>query len=90
MNIRFIPCAHCGTPRDPDLTQPCQLCGSRQYALLGYSYRHEARSMIILLAAVGIILAAAVVVGAVVFIYYNSQLHVEHLLPLTAISQSIG
>ncbi len=82
MNVRFEPCAHCGAMRNPDLTQPCSLCGSRKFPLLGYSYVHEARALIWMIAIISVILAAAVLIGAVVLIFFNLQLHVGRLFPV--------
>jgi len=74
LKIRYVSCEQCGSPRDPDLGQACPLCNSRRYPLIGYSYPHEARTLM----AMGLVIAAlallAVLAGAGVLIYFESGL----------------
>jgi len=67
MNVRFEPCRNCGTPRDPDLKIPCDVCGSQYYPIIGYSYAHEAKMILGFFLVLGIILLAAIVIGVIVF-----------------------
>ncbi len=74
LKIRYVPCQHCGSPREPELGQPCPLCNSRRYPLIGYSYPHEARTLMTMgLVIVGLVLVA-VLVGAGVLVYLESAL----------------
>jgi hypothetical protein len=75
VNVRSEPCEHCGTPRDPNKTLPCPLCGSRHYPIIGYSYEHEARTVLLMGSIIAVALLLAVVVGATVFVTMLSQLH---------------
>jgi hypothetical protein len=53
---------------------PCPLCRSRNYLIIGYSYEHEARTVMLMLIVIGGILLLAIVLGAAFFIYTRLQL----------------
>ena len=74
LKIRYVSCEHCGSPRDPDLGQACPLCNSRRYPVIGYSYPHEARTLMTMgLVMAGLVLLA-VLAGAGVLVYLESAL----------------
>ncbi len=62
--MRYVPCEHCGSPRDPNLGDACPLCNSRRYPLIGYSYQHEARTLMTMGVVITVLTLLAVVVGA--------------------------
>jgi hypothetical protein len=70
VSVRDIICKHCGAFRDPILTKPCPLCGSRKYPLLGYNYAHEAKSFGCLLAIIGTLLLIAIAAGITFLLIY--------------------
>ena len=74
LKIRYVLCEHCGNPREPDLGRACPLCGSRRYPLIGYSYQHEARTLMLMglvIAALGLLAALA---GAGVLVWLETGL----------------
>jgi hypothetical protein len=74
LGIRYVACEHCGSPRDPELARPCPLCRSRRYPLIGYSFQHEARTLMTMgLAMIGLLLLA-VLAGAGVLVWLETQL----------------
>jgi hypothetical protein len=62
-NVRQSQCDHCQTLRDPNLRKPCDLCGSRKYLFIGYSYQHEAKRILVTVSIIGFLLLAAVLAG---------------------------
>jgi hypothetical protein len=74
LKVRYVSCPLCGSPRDPDLKQVCPLCNSRRYPLIGYTYQHEARTLMTM----GVVMAAlallAVLVGAGVLVWLELNL----------------
>jgi disulfide bond formation protein DsbB len=74
LGIRYVPCEHCGSPRDPNLARPCPLCRSRRYPLIGYSFQHEARTLMTMGLAIAGLLLLAVSLGAGVLIYLETLL----------------
>jgi hypothetical protein len=74
LKIRYVPCQHCGSPREPELGQPCPLCNSRLYPLIGYSYPHEARTLMTMGLVIAGLVLLAVLVGAGVLVYLESAL----------------
>lgn len=74
LKIRYVLCELCGTPRDPDLTQPCPLCQARRYPIINYTYQHEARTLMLM----GIVMAGlvllAVLIGAGVLVALEMDL----------------
>jgi hypothetical protein len=73
--IRYVICDHCGSPRNPELTQPCPLCRSRKYPLIGYSYQHEARTLMVMGLIITSLTLLAVLVGAGVLVYLEMGLN---------------
>jgi hypothetical protein len=74
LKIRFVPCEHCGSPRDPALAQPCPLCHSRRYPLIGYSYQHEARTLMLMGVVIALLVLLATAAGAGVLVMLESSL----------------
>jgi hypothetical protein len=74
LKIRYVPCEHCGSPRDPDLGQPCPLCNSRRYPLVGYAYQHEARTLMTMGVIIAALVLLAVVAGAGVLVALETRL----------------
>ena len=74
LKIRYVACEHCGSPRDPDLGQPCPLCSSRRYPLIGYSYPHEARTLMTIGLVIAALVLLAVLAGAGILVYLESGL----------------
>jgi hypothetical protein len=74
LRIRYVLCEHCGSPRDPNLSLACPLCSSRRYPLIGYSYRHEARTLMAMGVVIALLALVAVAVGAAVLIYLETGL----------------
>ena len=74
LGVRHVPCQHCGSPRDPDQTRPCPLCRSRRYPLIGYSFQHEARTLMTMGLVMAGLLLLSVLAGAAVLIYLETQL----------------
>ena len=74
LKIRYVSCVHCGSPRDPELGQACPLCNSRRYPLIGYSYPHEARTLMTMGLVIAALALLAVLAGAGVLIYFESGL----------------
>ncbi len=72
--IRYVACEHCGSPRDPDLTQPCPLCSSRRYPIIGYSYQHEARTLMTMGVVIAALVLLAVLAGAGVLVALETSL----------------
>lgn len=69
-SVRNISCPHCGHDRDDNLYQPCPLCHSRKYWLLGYNYSHEARIFFGALAVTAFFAMLAFAAGAIFLIYF--------------------
>jgi hypothetical protein len=61
---RYVPCEHCGSPRDLNLSEACPLCNSRRYPLIGYSYQHEARTLMTMGVVIMVLTLLAVLIGA--------------------------
>jgi hypothetical protein len=74
LRLRYVLCEHCGSPRDPNLGQPCPLCNSRRYPLIGYSYQHEARTLMTMGLVIASLVLLAVVAGAGVLVLLESHL----------------
>lgn len=74
LRIRYVLCPHCGSPRDPNLSQACPLCQSRRYPLIGYSYRHEARTLMTMGLVIALLALVAVGAGAAVLIWLETGL----------------
>ncbi len=74
LRIRYVLCPHCGSPRDPNLSQACPLCNSRRYPLIGYSYRHEARTLMAMGVVIALLALVAVGVGAAVLVMLETGL----------------
>jgi hypothetical protein len=74
LGIRYVPCEHCGSPRDPNLSRACPLCHSRRYPLIGYSFQHEARTLMTMGLIMAGLLLVAVLAGAGVLIYLETRL----------------
>ncbi len=72
--IRYVACEHCGSPREPDLNQPCPLCSSRRYPIIGYSYQHEARTLMTMGVVVAALVLLAVLAGAGVLVELETSL----------------
>ncbi|MCC7358331.1 MAG: hypothetical protein IT317_02570 [Anaerolineales bacterium] len=72
--IRYVLCEHCGSPREPNLGVPCPLCDSRRYPLIGYSYRHEARTLMTMGVVIALLALAAVGAGAAVLVWLETGL----------------
>ena len=64
LKIRYVACENCGSPRDRDLGQPCPLCNSRRYPIIGYSYQHEARTLMLMGVVITVLGLLAVLIGA--------------------------
>ena len=71
---RYVPCEHCGSPRDPNLGEACPLCNSRRYPLIGYSYQHEARTLMTMGVVITVLALLAVLVGAGVLVALETGL----------------
>jgi hypothetical protein len=74
LKIRYVPCEHCGNPRDPNLSLACPLCLSRKYPLIGYSYAHEARTLMLMGVVIAVLGLVAVLVGAGVLVMLEARL----------------
>jgi hypothetical protein len=74
LRIRYVLCPHCGSPRDPNLAQPCPLCNSRRYPLIGYSYRHEARTLMTMGVVIALLALLAVALGVAAVVYLEQGL----------------
>ncbi len=74
LKIRYVLCPHCGSPRDPNLAVACPLCNSRRYPLIGYSYRHEARTLMTMGVVIALLALLAVALGAAVLVYLETGL----------------
>ena len=74
LRIRYVLCEHCGSPRDPNLGAPCPLCNSRRYPLIGYSYRHEARTLMAMGVVIALLALLAVGAGAAVREWLETRL----------------
>jgi hypothetical protein len=74
LKLRYVLCEHCGSPRDPNLGQPCPLCYSRRYPLIGYSYQHEARTLMTMGLVIAGLVLLAVVAGAGVLVMLETRL----------------
>jgi hypothetical protein len=74
LKIRYVRCEHCGSPRDPTLGEPCPLCNSRRYPLIGYSYPHAARTLMTMGVVVALVGLLAVLIGAGVLVALESSL----------------
>ena len=72
--IRYVLCEHCGSPRDPNLGAACPLCNSRRYPLIGYSYRHEARTLMAMGVVIALLALLAVGAGAAVLVWLETGL----------------
>ncbi|MCC6192714.1 MAG: hypothetical protein IT318_27135 [Anaerolineales bacterium] len=72
--IRYTLCEHCGSPRDLNLSQPCPLCLSRRYPLIGYSYQHEARTLMTMGLVIAALALLIVLVGAGVLVTLETRL----------------
>ena len=75
LKIRYVLCQHCGSPRDPDLGQECPLCRSRRYPIIGYSYQHEARTLMSMGVAIAGLVLLAVLIGAGVLVMLELRLN---------------
>ena len=71
---RYVPCEHCGSPRDPSLGEACPLCNSRQYPVIGYSYQHEARTLMTMGVVITVLTLLAVLIGAGVLVALETGL----------------
>jgi hypothetical protein len=74
LKIRYVPCEHCGSPRDPNLGLACPLCLSRRYPIIGYSYAHEARTLMLMGVIVAVLGLLAVLIGAGVLVMLETRL----------------
>jgi hypothetical protein len=74
LRLRYVLCEHCGSPRDPNLGLACPLCSSRRYPLIGYSFQHEARTLMTMGLAIAALVLLAVVAGAGVLVLLESRL----------------
>ena len=74
LKIRYVLCEHCGSPRDPDLGQGCPLCHSQRYPIIGYSYQHEARTLMSMGVVIAGLVLLAVLIGAGVLVMLELQL----------------
>ncbi|MGH2522779.1 MAG: hypothetical protein ACRDH2_09790 [Anaerolineales bacterium] len=74
LKIRYVLCEHCGSPRDPDLSRACPLCNSRRYPLVGYSYQHEARTLMTMGLVIAALVLLAVLIGAGVLVVLEMNL----------------
>ena len=68
LEVKNISCQNCGTTRDPDLQNPCPLCGSRNYFFVGYTYPNEIRNAIVIL----LILIVVALVAGVLYLIINT------------------
>ena len=75
LKIRYVLCEHCGSPRDPDLGRACPLCSSRRYPIIGYSYRHEARTLMTMGVVIAALVLLAVLAGAGVLVALEMSLN---------------
>ena len=75
LKIRYVLCEHCGSPRAPDLGQACPLCYSRRYSLIGYSYQHEARTLMTMGVVIAALVLLAVLIGAGVLVALETSLN---------------
>ncbi|MEP7357551.1 MAG: hypothetical protein ABI847_09960 [Anaerolineales bacterium] len=71
---RYVPCEHCGSPRDPNLGEACPLCNSRRYPIIGYSYQHEARTLMTMGVVITVLALLAVLAGAGVLVALETGL----------------
>jgi hypothetical protein len=74
LRIRYVACEHCGSPREPDLGLPCPLCLSRRYPIIGYSYQHEARTLMLMGLVLALLVLLAVLAGAGVLVALEARL----------------
>ena len=74
LRIRYVSCEHCGSPREPNLRLACPLCRSRRYPLIGYSYAHEARTLMLMGVVIAIQGLLAVLIGAGVLVALETRL----------------
>jgi hypothetical protein len=74
LKLRYVLCEHCGSPRDPNLAQACPLCSSRRYPLIGYSYQHEARTLMTMGLVIAGLVLLAVAAGAGLLVILESRL----------------
>ncbi len=74
LQARYVPCEHCGSPRDPNLAEPCPLCNSRRYPLIGYSYQHEARTLMTMGVVITVLALLTVLIGAGVLVALETGL----------------
>ena len=75
LKIRYVSCEHCGCPRAPDLDQACPLCNSRRYPLIGYSYQHEARTLMTMGVVIAVLVLLAVLTGIGVLVALELSLN---------------
>ena len=74
LNVRYVACEHCGSPCHPNLGLACPLCNSRRYPLIGYSYQHEARTLMTLGVTIAVLVLLAALIGAGVLIALETNL----------------
>lgn len=74
LKIRYVLCEHCGSPRDPNLGQACPLCSSRRYPIIGYSYPHEARTLMTMGVVIAALVLLAVLIGTGVLVALETNL----------------
>jgi hypothetical protein len=72
--IRYVLCEHCGSPRDPNLRLGCPLCNSRRYPLIGYSYQHEARTLMTMGVVIAGLALLAVLAGTGILVALETRL----------------
>jgi hypothetical protein len=69
------PCPKCNNEqRDEDLSKPCNLCGAKQYALIGYRYPQEAKELLMTIRIISGLVLFATLAGAIFFAITQLQL----------------
>jgi uncharacterized protein (DUF983 family) len=68
-------CPKCdNNQRDDDFNTPCDLCGAKQYSLIGYRYPQEAKEIFTTIRIVGFLVVIAILIGIIFLVTTQLQL----------------
>jgi hypothetical protein len=73
-DINQVDCPHDGVPRNPNLSIPCDTCGSRNFLIFGYRYPHEISQIKTMIWIIAGFVILAIIGGALYFIWMASGL----------------
>lgn len=69
------PCPKCNnSQRDNDFNKPCNLCGAKEYYLIGYRYPKEAKEIFTMIGIVSGLILLALIAGVTFLVVTQIQL----------------